>query len=491
MKKVAVWVGAMILVMALCSPVMAQQATWMKEFKASSLLQIWTVWEPKFNFGIASRAANGNTTTNDVTRRQIHERLNFTLEWGNSKYAHAVLQFEADSTMWGEDPAGTATGAGGAGFGTNGPPFGTNGNGSGQTEANHMGVYRTDQVQLEIKWAYLDFTIPNTPVSIMAGMQSFNFGGRLWMLNDAPGIKAILNYAPHTVTAFWWRQNDRNNLAYWTNDTYGVEYSLTQKVWNLSVLGAYKNDQTNNTTPTGVASTSIFADQPWWVGIRGGFRPGNWNFYANFVYNGGTRDFLVESATIKDQDYEGWAAEALVQYTIGPGLSVAAEGLYTTGSDSDPGKADKIKNYTFPTTSEQESIFGNDRTVIFFMAFSNFGNKHNINFNYAGFAYARANLNYSPLPWLNFGFNYLYFWDTSKGPGAIKNTPINTASAVRQDIDVSSVGQEINLITKLRIYQNLTWQIGLAAFIPGKAFDAPNNDADTMYAVNTGMQLAF
>ncbi len=509
MKKSAVWLGGIILGISLYAPVPAEEPGWVKEFRASSLLQVWTIWEPNYNFGIRNAAnpmgptgarnvigtegfKNYQFGTEYVTRRQIYSRLNFVLEWGSSEYVHAVLQFEANSAMWGEDPPGSPSYAR---FGA-GPPFGTDGGGSGQADASHMAVYKTDQVALEIKWAYLDFTIPNTPINIAAGLQNFNFGGRLWMLNDAPGIKATFNYAPHNLTAFWWREEDKSNAAYWTNDTYGLEYSLSQKNWMVAGLLAYKNDQTNNIVP---GAALAFSDQPWWAGIRGSWRPGNWNLYANFVYNFGKRDYLNNTSTLPDADYRGWAVEGLVQYRIGPGLSVAAEGLYTTGIDNQ--KNDKYQLYTYPTGSEWNSIFGADRTVIFWQAFGSWGSRAAINFNYAGFAYARANLNYSPRTWLNFGFNYIYFWDTSSGvPGRpvanaqapYVNTPLTgLLSAVRQDEDHSSVGQEINLFTKIRIYSNLMWQIGLATFIPGVVFDSSSAKASNIYAVNSGMQLAF
>ena len=114
-----------------------------------------------------------------------------------------------------------------------------------------MGTYTADTVQLEVKHAYLDFVIPNTPVSVMAGIQAFEFGGRLWQNIDSPGIKVMANFAPHTLTAFMWRENDGGiNLAggesvsanarrgYAVNDTYGLEYKLVQKAFNVSAFAA-------------------------------------------------------------------------------------------------------------------------------------------------------------------------------------------------------------------------------------------------------------
>jgi len=48
MKKYLVWIGAMILVMALVSPALAQD--WAKKFEATSLFQIWSVMVNKQDF---------------------------------------------------------------------------------------------------------------------------------------------------------------------------------------------------------------------------------------------------------------------------------------------------------------------------------------------------------------------------------------------------------------------------------------------------------
>jgi hypothetical protein len=462
MKKYLAVIGAMILVMALASPVLAADE-WMKEFKTSSLIQIWSMWENKADFGI-------NTWGNkERTQKYLGERINFSLEWGNSKYAHGVLAFEADSSNYGEPGGG-----------------GTDGNAASYalaSSANHMGAYRADQVQLEIKNAYLDFTIPNTPIQIYAGIQTFYYGGRLFMLNDAPGFKVAATFAPHRIEAFMWRESEDTTTdgryRYKVNDTYGLHYSLFQKEFNVYAYGAYKNNLSNDT----------YSDKPYWIGVGGGFRPGNINLSGQFVYLGGKRDMVVGN----DIDYSAYAGEIRAQYTIGPGLSVALEGYYSTGNDTD--NTSKIKRYTGPTSSESNAIFGNDRTVFFFMAFSNFGNQPQKEYYAGGYWYGLANVNYTPLPWLNLGFNYLYIGDTSKGEAAgMKNT--TTYGAAQQVKDESFVGHEINLITKLKIYQNLTYQIGIAAFLPGAVYDqytgtTKTKSPDTAYAVNTGMQLAF
>jgi len=451
MKKYFVVIGAVILMMALASPSMAQ-------FKSWGHMEIQTIWlkKPDFNVGAATQTLAAGATDRDLTQKHIAERFRFYLQYGDPKTVRAVIGFEADSSDWGELSSGTVAGG-------------------------KMGVYRTDQVQMEIKHAYLDFVIPNTPITVTAGLQNFAYGGRLSMNNDAPGVVVTANFAPHQVQAFWWRENDGSRLTYAVNDTYGLQYTLAQKAYNVYGYFAYKNDLYSN--------APNYALHPWWIGVGGGFRPGNLDLSGQFIYNGGK--FEATASGLSDKDVSAWAAEAALKYRIGPGMFVGVEGFYATGNDAD--KADKVKMYQIPTGSESQSIFGNDRTVFFWMNASQIGYYHEINLAFMGMWYGRVNFEYSPTSWARFNLNYLYIGDTSKGNPANVSTGgvINSPVGARQDVDKDKVGQEINLITTLNIYQGFVYNIGIAYFFPGDVYDRPSKSADGAYAINTKLQYAF
>ena len=210
----------------------------------------------------------------------------------------------------------------------------------------------------------------------------------------------------------------------------------------------------------------------------------NLNLSGQLVYIGGKRDYVAAA----DVDYRAYAAEMLAQYTLGPGLSAAVEGYYSSGNDADD--TSKSKRYFTPAGSEAYSNFGLGRTVFFWMNFSQFGNQHQKQGDFGGMYYGRLNGIYSPMPWIQLSGNYLYIGDTSKGtPGAGK--VVNSPTGARQDVNKDFIGHEINLITTLRIYQNFTYNIGLGYFLPGDVYDSATKSADNAWAVNTGMQLAF
>jgi len=451
MKKYLVLIGAAILVMALVSPSMAQFTSW-------GHMEFQTVWETKRDLGTI-----GVTTTNSAKEnwKQIAERFRFYLQYGDPKTVRAVIGFEADSTNWGEvRSSGTVTGG-------------------------KMGAYTTDTTQLEIKHAYLDFVVPNTPISASIGLQWFGYGGRLFQSIDAPGVIVSANFAPHKLQAFWWRENDdENKYTYSVNDTYGLNWDMVQKTWNLNAFFAYKNDRYTGQLAT-LAAAARYIDNPWWGGVGGGFRPGNWNFSGQFVYNGGKRDY--ELGTTQDKDFQGWIAEASARYQLGPGMFLGLEGFYSTGNDTS--KTDKFNIYTYPTSSEARSVFGNDRTVFYFMNASHIGYYHQIQLDPAGMWYGRANFEYSPVAWVRFNLNYMYLGDTSKGtPGT---GTINSPVGARTDKDCDYIGQEINLITTFNIYKNFVYNVGVGYFIAGDVYDTATKSADNAWGVNTKMNYAF
>lgn len=455
MKKYLVLLGAALLVMAVASPSMAQ-------FKSWGHMEIATHWINQQDFNIGGYNADGTAKAPDLdqNKKWIAERFRYYLQYGDPKTVRAVIGFEADSNNWGEDrwrQTDTTTEL---------------------TPSGKMGSYGTDQVQLEIKHAFIEFVVPQTPVTVTAGLQFYGFGGRLWQSKDAPGLMLTANFAPHKIQAFWWRERDQAFDTYNVNDTYGAAWEMTQKAFNVGAFFAYKNDLDSVTHAT-------YSDHPWWLGVTGGFRPGNFKLSGNFIYNGGKRDFV----TGDDPKYKGWIADAMATYTIGPGMAVSVEGFYSTGNDAD---STDIKYYNYAGGSEAAYGFGNDRFIFSFM---------NSDFMYyagkqlypLGMWYGRVNFMYNPVPWVNLNFNYAYLADTSKGtPGAGKTVNgMGAPTNYRQDKDEKYVGSELNAIAKIKIYEGFYYNIGLAYFMAGDAYDASNKSADDAFSLLTCLRYFF
>jgi len=479
MKKYLAIFGAALFVMALAAPAMAQFSSW-------GHMEIQTIWEERPNFDTQPLWANNTTgaglsggTAKDVTWRHVAERFRFYLQYGDPKTVRAVIGFEADSQDWGEPrTSGTVTGG-------------------------RMGAYTADTVQLEIKHAYLDFMVPNSPLQVTAGLQDWAYGGRLLINNDGAGIKVKTNFAPHTLTAGWLRLNDQNRYSYGVKDAYFLDWKMIQQAFDVNLYGAYVNDLWSGQQATFIEpwlGTSIpivnrFNQNIYYFGASGGFRPGNWTLFAHGIYAGGKREF--ETSGVGDTDYNAWAGELLVKYQIGPGMAGLVEGFYATGNDAN---SDEIKYFPVAQDSEGRSIFGNDRTVFFWMNAAQMGYYHNNQIDFSGMWYGRAAFEYSPTAWVRMILNYLYIGDTSEGnPGtkvykvsnALGPKIVNSPKGARQDKDEDFVGHEINLITTFNIYKNFVYNVGLYYFIPGGVFDSATRNAEDSYGINTKLNYAF
>jgi hypothetical protein len=476
MKKYLVLIGAAVLVLALASPSMAQ-------FKSWGHLEVQTMWveKPDLNTGATTPSVGGIITTfartsttsgrtdnkegNNLNYKQIFERFRFFLQYGDPKTVRAVMGFEADSFNWGESPFSVAEQtADGGGYP---PPSGGFG---------RMGVSNTDQVQLKIMWAFLEFVVPNTPVSARIGLQNFAIGDLLFQNMDCPGVTLTADFAPHKVQGYWWRRGDDRTLTYNVNDTYGAQWSMAQQLFNIYLYGFY----TNNLYPQG---GTISSDHPWWIGLGGGFRPGNWDLSAQFVYNGGTQDLVAGD----DLDYAGYALQAMAKYRVGPGLAVGAELMYTSGGDADD--TTEIGRYTLPGFSENWWGMGAGRSVFYYFNWD-FNYVTGRQLNFTGSAFGRLNVEYNPVPWVNLNFNWLYLVDTISGTGdGVKI--VNSPEGARQDTDKDSIGNELSVIAKIKIYEPLYYNIGFGYFLPGDVFNTPTRSADNGWALNSKLIYAF
>jgi len=488
MKKVLAVIGVAILTVAIAVPASAQFKTWGSMQIASAYIEN----QDFNNGGKPSLRMNAQGKDRDMSYTQVWQRFNFFLQYGDPKTVRAVIGFEADSTDWGESTAVAAASKPG--------------------EGDFMGGSNTDKNMLGIKWAFIEFMVPNAPLQVTAGIQPFAYGGRLIEGQDSMGVSLAAMFAPHKITGMWYRRNEQavgpggypasdfsGRLNYQVNDIYAIKYDLNQKAFDVQAYFAYQNDRFSGQvnpgsitatasilTPTAIADP--FIDRPWWLGANVTFRPGNWTIYGQAVYKGGEREFDRASATRpQTRDYEAWAAELEVKYKIGPGMSGILEGFYSTGNDAN--STDEFNQMSGIQGNEANSNFGLHRSLFFWMNFGEFANQHMKNLDQFGYWYGRAAFEYAPTPWLNLIANYLYIGDTSKGtpgPGRV----VNTGFGARQDVDEDFVGHEINVIANVKIYEALLLNLGVAAFLPGDVFDLPVT-ATTGNASNTAWMGAM
>jgi hypothetical protein len=326
----------------------------------------------------------------------------------------------------------------------------------------------------------------------------------LLISNDGAGVTVSTNFAPHTISLAWLRMNDANRQTYGVADMYFADWKMVQQAFDINVYSTLLNDlysgnQATFTNPWDASAVTIvnkFDDKAMGIGASAGFRPGNFTFFLHGLYIGGKREF--KTGTVSDSDYSAFAGELLAKYTIGPGMAVLGEGFYSTGNDAN--EQDKIKYFPVARSSEGRSIFGNDRTVFFWMNAAQMGYYHNNQIDFSGMWYGRGAFEYSPTAWVRMIFNYLYIGDTSKGTpgtitskisGAATTKVVNSPKGSRTDQDKSFIGHEINLITTFNIYKNFVYNVGVYYFLPGDVWDTATKNADNSYGINTKLNYAF
>ncbi len=507
MKKYLVLLGAVILVMALASPSLAQ-------FKSYGHVEVGTYW--LYNQGFFDKDRG------DDNKRGFMERFRFYLEYGDPKTVRAVLGFEADSEAYGTPSYNQGGYSGTAPGGVSGNQFNfrnTRLGGPTAANGNNMGASNTDQLSVEVKHAYIDFVIPSTPVNVTAGLQFFGVGGsyaQFLQSTDLPAVKVTANFAPHSVEAWYAAARKGSISADNDSDFYGLRYWLKQPGATVEAFFIYNRDRRTQTevwtlagTPGAAGVTNYTLTQtltprdfdafPWWVGASTSFNLGNCIIAPTAIYQGGeARKYFRNNPPTGDVKISAYLLDLDLKYQIGPGLLIGVEGFYASGGDTD--KTDKQNLYTFTDGSESGWGFGNGKSVFYF---------GNGDFQYYGFRqlspggqwFGRADVEFSPLAWLRLQANYLYIGDNNKGSLAVQPRTGMTNNAPylsRVDADKKEIGQEINLIATLKIYQNLTYMIGAGYFITGDVFKGSipgarlaDSPGDNAWNILTNLKYAF
>jgi hypothetical protein len=145
-----------------------------------------------WNDGFSNSVNKSGDTPKDafIAQQRIRVQVNFII----NEYLQGVYGLESNQ-IWGR--TGTAPG---------GSPYGVGGTTGGQADA--------DGINIQTRWAYLDWLIPNTPVQVRMGLQPVALPStRLGSVVLSTDIAGIVVSSPTpldwlSVTAFWLRPYD-------------------------------------------------------------------------------------------------------------------------------------------------------------------------------------------------------------------------------------------------------------------------------------------
>ena len=492
MRKFVVLSVVGLLVLSFGTPLYAQKV----EFKASGFIDAvyftgtnvpyaydispWTplnAWSPPiygpsplFKPPSATDPA-GTGAALDKTRSLWQTRMRLKLDVAVGKEVSGTLFLEGDSGMWGE----------------------------GGTGRNFMGRWSADQAAVEIKNAYMDFSIPPiipVPITVRVGIQPLSVRPHMVVYNDGAGITAGIKIDPLTIQPLWFKPVENQDFASDDLDIYGL--NLFAKIGKMSVGGfaLYYNQNTYPIIPAVATSNNQFKSDMWWLGVYADGRIGPVDTNFDFVLDTGkVEDSRNVFPRARDVAYRGWATRLKVDYPREK-FNFGVVGMYATGSDAKktdggtgtgpggglPGGTtpfgtpnQEVSGYVVPTASEQFG-FGESLLLTGYPVWNGFIGYNVLNYtqmhrgSIGGTWIAKLYASFKATPWYKVTLAGIYIGDTTKNANTIGNArSFPGISTIPRDD--STIGVEFDLINEINIYKNLKFDVGFGYLFAGKALD--------------------
>ncbi|GFO56200.1 histidine kinase [Geomonas sp. Red276] len=344
-KKTMLAIAAAGVVTATAVPAMALE----NEFHGMYKMKYFISNFDNSGSGYYAETAAATTSRSAVNYFEQRARLFYTAKANDN--LKLVTGFELDS-VFGDKSQGTLAGTTGVG---------TTGN---ITTAfrNSGGALDTDAVNLETKWVYLDFNVPNTTTNVKVGAQPIKDSIKGVLFDcDAAGIITSTKVADATVNLGYFRGYEGNAGDVNGGGTAGLglkmgvnnldlaivegKYAISKDLSvGLGYYGIYDyRDYANQMFDNTVAA---FADGKVGPVALSGFVAGQFGK----IYNDAGVNSTMNGNT-SNTDLSGFAANAAAKVKVGPGSARLAF-LYTSGDDG----TDANKNKSWQ--SLQQSVNG-------------------------------------------------------------------------------------------------------------------------------------
>jgi hypothetical protein len=361
---------ALIFVMALVAVAIAVPALADVQFQYGGQFRARFTADNNVYDGTDKAGFYGTNYNSDDNARWIDQRTRLYFSFVASQNLKLVTKFELGTTAWGMSSNTSSS--------------------VGNTGANGGGNVGADAVSVEVKNAYLQFNIPNTPTTAIIGVQGAVLLDSWIVDDDIPAAIFVTKLDPFKVTIGyvggqygWERKMDPNYELPLTNSSYNVDDVLlavdyADGPFKASLVGFFQDahdsdvsiNPTTLSTPvrnyTGISGTTNATAFPFFTPITVGKTtvypsPRNnylfdlgFNFtykvdwlmaYIDFVKNLGSTDLynsingtvgpLPNTAgvhKIGSIDYTGWMVDSGVTYFCGP-WTANLGGFYTSGPD--------------------------------------------------------------------------------------------------------------------------------------------------------------
>jgi len=360
-----------------------------------------------------------------------------------SRNLYGTLLFEIDSMRWG------------TGEGSNIPWAGITG--------VDAGVWNADAIAVEVKGAFINFKVPQIPVTLRVGVQPFLKRSHIFMLLDAAGIDANVAFdvgpVKVNINPFWARMLEGlDHTQADDQDFYGIDLTVSGGGIAGGLLFAY---QAGRQLYDGVPPILEGDSMQWWIGPHIDANIGGLAAQLDLIFNLGQEDYQLPAAV--DRDHDGWILRGEASYTMNK-LRFGIGGLYGTGDD--PTTPNTDEGYRVPAGSENAFhnkdflILTGDWGLTCPYGLNNVGGLFRPRSDVGGGVwYVRAFADYQVLNWLKLMFNAGYIGDT------VDNGDIFGTDADDDD----GIGWELDFGVEINIYKELALNSAFGYLIAGKA----------------------
>jgi hypothetical protein len=379
-----------------------------------------------------------------------------------------------------------------------------------------------DATNLEMKNAYIDFAIPNTPVRATVGVQGIGLL-KGWIIDDDFSA-AVLTAKFDPISVKLGYIGAQNEDVYDTNENVDdvlLSLDYAQGPFKASLVGFYQyghgtdasvDDFTligngTNTGSNAAAGAHFLTNEVdnnnfFDLGLSFEYKESLWSAYINFVKNfGSVDDDDDDGDDEKDMDYEGWMVEAGGNFYCGP-FTFSLFGFATSGDDAiedgeldgdDLHRQDGFFRYPGGASHYWSEILGLGTLD----ASTSGGPNDRVRRN-AGYASAdspsnlwtvSAGVAWQALEGTKITFNYYYIGtvEDAVSEGNIAD-PVNNP----QDVDVEEtddfIGHELDLYIDQKIVDKLSLRLVGAYLFAGDAYTINEHDDD---AYELGAQLLW
>jgi hypothetical protein len=380
--------------------------------------------------------------TDAETRWLADQRFRFSIESELKRDVRGVLGFEVGDIVWGL--------------------------GAHDVGENWGGAQGADVVNVEVRNAYLQFKIPETPVQVKAGIQSPSDGFKGYLFDwdwdfDVAGLETEIEFNSANLTAGWFRLNEGGDFAE-ADDRDLLKLGLDITPCSDGSLGPYVyflNDQ----------RSEGFLVRDFWAGASFSKSFDHCGFNGFFIYNSGEREYetMELSANSEDVTNSGFAArlEAKKEFE---GFDLSLLGLYSSGEE-DTAETDRGDFHVILGPN-----YANYLELFFPGAEDVAGLNVDLNNGGLGLLAVQARVKIEPVHrvWLSFAGGILQ-------------------SAAENSNGEKEMGTEVDGVIGYEFRGGMTAELGAAYVLVGDFYkrETTNPDPDNMFEVYSRLQFSF